>query len=588
MTARRLAAILAADVVGYSRLVSADERDALARLGALRRDIIEPNIAKYSGRLFKVMGDGFLAEFASAVQAVTCAVAIQKEAEERASELEDIKRMRLRIGIHVGDVIVEGDDLMGDGVNIAARLESIAAPGGISISRAVHDQVRDRIEVSFDDKGEIALKNIARPVQVFSVAGLRNAAARPSAEAAPLLALPDKPSIAVLPFQNMSGDPEQEYFADGMVEDIITALSRFKLLFVIARNSSFTYKGKTVDIKQVGRELGVRYVLEGSVRKAGGKVRITGQLIDAATGSHLWADKIDGSLEDIFDLQDQVTARVVGAIAPRLDQAEIERASRKPLENLDAYDCYLRGLACKQTAGDRAKNDEALKFFCRAIEFNPQMASAYGWAAFCYHSRKVNGWISDKERELAEARRLLESAVKFGHDDAGTLARAAMGFGVLFHEFDKAAVLVDQAVAINPNLAHAWKVRGWLSIFQGQNEQALEQLDRSMRLNPIDPENYDTEAAKSTALGRLRRFDEACQWAARALTHQPKSLPALRAACVAQAYTGRLDDAREMLRRMLEIDPATRISYLRETLPITREEDWELSVQGYRLAGMPE
>lgn len=216
------------------------------------------------------------------------------------------------------------------------------------------------------------------------------------------------------------------------------------------------------------------------------------------------------------------------------------------------------------------------------------MASAYGWAAFCYHSRKVNGWISDKERELAEARRLLESAVKFGHDDAGTLARAAIGFGVLFREFDKAAVLVDQAVAINPNLAYAWKVRGWLSIFLGQNEQALEQLDRSMRLNPIDPENHDTEAAKSTALGRLTRFDEACQWAARALTHHPKSLPALRAACVAQAHTGRLDDAREMLRRMLEIDPATRISYLRETLPITREEDWELSVQGYRLAGMPE
>jgi TolB-like protein/class 3 adenylate cyclase/Tfp pilus assembly protein PilF len=555
---RRLAAILAADVAGFSALMERDEEGTYARIGSLRREVIEPRLSEHQGRLIKTTGDGFLAEFASPIAALRCALAIQS------AQLDDSNALRLRIGLNLGDVIIEeSGDVYGEGVNVAARLEALAEPGGILISGKIHSEVEGKVEGSFEDRGEQQVKNITRPVHIYAVRPVGTSKASTATMSAPNvtqpLQLPDKPSIAVLPFQNMSGDPEQEYFADGMVEDIITALSRFKSLFVIARNSSFTYKGKAVDIKQVGRELGVRYVLEGSVRKASGKVRITGQLIDAATGSHLWADKIDGSLEDIFDLQDQVTASVVGAIAPKLDQAEIERVKRKPAENLDAYDCYLRGLACRTAVGDRGKNDEALRFFYRAIELDPQMAPAYGWAAICYHRRKNYGWISDKERDLAEARRLLESAVKLGHDDAGTLARAATGFGNLLREFDKAAVLADQAVAINPNLANAWKVRGWISIWHGQNEQALEQLDRSMRLNPIDPENYDTEAAKSVALGRLRRFDEACHWAARALMRQPKSLPALRAACVAHAHAGRLDDAREMLRRMLEIDPATRI-----------------------------
>jgi TolB-like protein/class 3 adenylate cyclase len=339
---RRLAAILAADVVGYSRLVSADEADALKRLGALRRDVIEPNIASHSGRLFKIMGDGFLAEFASAVQGVSCALAIQAETEAAASDFDDARKMRLRIGIHVGDVMVEGEDLMGDGINIAARLESIASPGGISISRAVHDQVRDRIKVMFDDKGEVALKNIARPVQVFAVAGANSAAPVNVTPAA--LALPDKPSIAVLPFQNMSGDPEQEYFADGIVEDIITALSRFKSLFVIARNSSFTYKGEAVDIKRVGRELGVRYILEGSVRKVGARIRITGQLVDTSTGAHIWADKFDRELDDIFALQDEITEKVAAVIEPNITRAEIDRAARPRPDNLTAYDYFVRYL----------------------------------------------------------------------------------------------------------------------------------------------------------------------------------------------------------------------------------------------------
>src|SRR5438552_9477591 len=340
----------------------------------------------------------------------------------REHEGTQAKRIEFRIGIHLGDIIIDDNDIFGDGVNIAARLESIAVPGGISISRAVHDQVRDRINVCFDDKGEIALKNIARPVQVFAISGAKESKTTVSPESKPALALPDKPSIAVLPFTNMSGDPEQDYFADGMVDDIITALSHFKALFVIARNSSFTYKGRAVDVKQVGRELGVRYVLEGSVRKAGNRVRITEQLVDTATGAHLWAERFDGGLGDIFDLQDQVTESVVGAIAPAVEKAEIERAKRKPTESLDAYALYLRGLAKFYQLASRQANGEALRLFNSAIELDPDFASAYGRAASCYAFAKMNGWISVTANEIAKVTRLAQRAVELGKDDPIALA----------------------------------------------------------------------------------------------------------------------------------------------------------------------
>ena len=377
-----LTAILAADVAGYSRLIGADEEGTLAQLKAFRKTLVDPTIAKHRGRIVKTTGDGMLVEFASAVDAARCAVEVQRGMAGENTEIPQAKRIEFRIGIHLGDIIIDDNDIFGDGVNIAARLESIAVPGGISISRAVHDQVRDRINVCFDDKGEIALKNIARPVQVFAISGAKESKTTVSPESKPALALPDKPSIAVLPFTNMSGDPEQDYFADGMAEDIITALSHFKALFVIARNSSFTYKGRAVDVKQVGRELGVRYVLEGSVRKAENRVRITGQLVDTATGAHLWADRFDGGLGDIFDLQDQVTESVVGAIAPAVEKAEIERAKRKPTESLDAYALYLRGLARFYQYASRQANDEALRLFNSAIELDPDFASAYGRAPF--------------------------------------------------------------------------------------------------------------------------------------------------------------------------------------------------------------
>ena len=443
---RRLAVILVADVVGYSKLVGSDEPGTLAKLAALRRDLIDPIIGKHSGRLFKAVGDGFLVEFASAVQAVTCAVEIQNAGPP----------LPLRIGIHLGDVVVQGDDLMGDGVNVAARIESVADAGGIAISRQVRDQVRDKLDVELIDKGEVELKNIARPVRIFMVAG---GTSRQAPVAAPILALPDKPSIAVLPFQNMSGDPEQEYFTDGMVEDIITALSRFKSLFVIARNSSFTYKGKAVDVRQVGRELGVRYVLEGSVRKAANRLRISGQLVDAATGGHLWADHFDGVLEDVFELQDRLTSSVVGAIAPKLEQAETERAMHKPTESLDAYDCYLRAVLSDYKASrelNKEASEEALRLSYRAIELDPEYSSAYGIAAFCYYTRFHHRWMADRPHELAEAQRLARRVIDLGHDDALALGRSGIALAWLADDLDTGRALIDRALALNPNLEQAW------------------------------------------------------------------------------------------------------------------------------------
>jgi TolB-like protein len=385
---RRLAAVLAADIAGYSTLMGADEARAVRDLKG-HQAVVLPMVAEFGGRVIDTAGDGILAEFPSVVNAVKCAVAIQSKMAERNSAIEAECRMQFRVGINIGDVVYDEVRIYGDGINVAARLEGIAEPGGICISSKVYEEINGRIELAFEDIGEQQLKNIARKVRVYRVR--LNSVAPTAAQ----LALPDKPSIAVLPFQNMSGDPEQDYFADGIVEEIITALSRIRWLFVIARNSSFTYKGRAVDVKQVGRELGVRYVLEGSVRNAANRVRVTGQLIDSATGAHLWADRFDGALDDVFDLQDKVTASVVGAIAPKLQQAEIERAKRKPTDSLDAYDHFLRGMASIHL-GTRQDIDEALRLFYRAIELDRDFASAYGMAAWCFVWRKVNGWIGNR------------------------------------------------------------------------------------------------------------------------------------------------------------------------------------------------
>jgi adenylate cyclase len=589
MTARRLAAILAADVVGYSKLIGEDEAGTLAALREIRRGIVNPVMTDHGGRIFKLMGDGLLAEFPSAVEAVRAAIGIQEGIRQRNAGLSSGRSIDVRIGVHQGDVVVEGMDLLGDGVNIAARLEALAEPGGICISGRVHEDAAGKITLDAQDLGEQSLKNIARPVRAYrvSVVSARSSAREQTAER-PILPLPDKPSIAVLPFQNMSGDPEQEYFADGMVEDIISGLSRISWLFVIARNSSFTYKGKTVDVKQVGRELGVRYVLEGSVRKSGARLRITGQLIDATTGGHIWADRFDGALEDVFDLQDQITASVVGTIEPRLQRAEIERACRKPTENLDAYDYFLRAMASFHHL-TKDSTREAKRLYQHAIELDPSYASAYGMAAWCVVHLKTNGWLVDPEREIAEGVKLARQAAASGKDDPTALWSSGDSLAYLAGEVEVGAIQVDRAIVLNPNLAMAWGVSGWLRVYLGQQANAIEHFERAMRLSPLDSFAYFSYAGMAYAHVLSERYDEAVFWSRKAINEQPNWATTLRIGAIAYALSGRVAEAREAIAGQLEIDPDLRVGNLQRVVgPYRQSEDTARLVKGMRLAGLPE
>lgn len=583
---RKLAAVLAADVVGFSRLTGADEDRTLARLRALRSDLIDPTIAVHNGRTVKWTGDGALVEFRSVVEAVRCAIEIQNSMVERNAGLQPERRIEFRIGIHLGDVVEESDgDLMGDGVNIAARLEGIAQPGAICLSEDAYRQVKSRLDIAISDLGEAKLKNIVEPMHVYSLQF--GGADRAATSTAPVLSLPDKPSIAVLPFQNMSGDPEQEYFADGTVEDIITALSRFRQLFVIARNSCFVYKGRAVDVKQVSHDLGVRYVLEGSVRKAASRIRITAQLIDASTGIHLWAERFDGGLEDIFDLQDQVTARVVGEIAPKLEQAEIERAKRKPTESLDAYNHYLRGTA-NVNQWTRASNDEALRSFYKAIELDPEFAAAYGMAAWCYIWRKLNGWVGDHAQETSEGVRLAKRAVELGKDDAVALCRGGHAFSWFLHDLDNSAAFIDRALALNPNLAAAWNLSGWVRAYRGELDLAIEHQARAMRFSPIDPILYNMHVGTAFAHFLAGRYDEASEWANKALREQPNYPAATRILAASKALLGQLSEAHDAMANLRTFDPSLRVSNVSELYPVRRPEDLAKLVEGLRKAGLPD
>ncbi|WP_026187274.1 winged helix-turn-helix domain-containing protein [Ensifer sp. BR816] len=401
------------------------------------------------------------------------------------------------------------------------------------------------------------------------------------------LVLPDKPSIAVLPFQNLSGDPEQDYFADGVVEDIIAALSRLRWLFVIARNSSFTYKGRAVDVKEVGRELGVRYVLEGSVRKSGNKLRMTGQLIDATTGTNLWAERFEGTLSDIFELQDQMAESVVGAIAPQLERAEIERAKRKPTDSLDAYDYYLRGMA-KLHSGTREAIETALPLFYRATELDPEFAAAYGMAAWCHFWRKVNGWMTDRPREIAEGARLARLAVELGRDDAVALTRGGHALGHLAGDLDSGIALLDRAKYLNPNLAPAWFLGGFLRAFRGETDAAIEHLEHAVRLSPLDPEMFRMQAGTALAHFFAGRFDSASAWAEKAAGNLPSFLVAVSLVAASHALAGRMDKARQAMQRLRALDPSLRVSNLKDWLPIHRPEDLAALADGLRLAGLPE
>jgi adenylate cyclase len=547
---RRLAAILTADVAGYSRLIGADEGGTLERLRALRRELFDPKIAEYKGRLVKSTGDGLLVEFGSVVDALRCAVEVQYEMNGRNAAMPPDNRIEFRIGINVGDIVVEDGDIFGDGVNVAARLEALAEPGGICVSARVQEDAAGRLDLAFDDLGEQQLKNIARPVRAYRViTSDRPATPRFSTG----LPLPDKPSIAVLPFANMSGDPEQEYFADGVVEDIITALSRVGWFFVIARNSSFTYKGRMVDIKQVGRELGVRYVLEGSIRKAANRVRITCQLIEASTGHHIWADRFEGALDDIFDLQDRITESVVGAITPSLRRAEISRAYAKPTDSLDAYDLYLRGLERHYTRQPSA-SDTAVALLQRAIQIDPDYALAKALLGDVYAWRCAAGW-GDQEVERASAVKLAREAIASNWDDPDTLRYAAHAISYFAREHEVALSTLDRALRLNPNGAQVLMIAGWVHLHASDPEPAFDCFERAMRLSPVDQEMGSMLWGTGVAHLMLGHNDEALasiQAATRAMPNYPTIHRALAFALV---RVGRVDEARQAMSQALQLEP---------------------------------
>ena len=575
---RRLAAILAADVVGYSRLMGADEEGTLARLRAHRRELIDPKIAVHKGRIVKTTGDGLLVEFSSVVEAVACAVAVQKGMDEHNAGVPPAERIEFRIGINLGDVIVEDGDIHGDGVNIAARLEALADPGGISISAMVHDQVHSRIDCAFADLGEQGLKNIARPLRVYRVE-IGSRPTQPLASEIPAVpALPDKPSIAVLPFQNLSGDAEQEYFVDGMVEEIITALSRIRWLFVIARNSAFTYKSQAVDVKQVGRELGVRYVLEGSVRKAAGRVRITGQLIEAQTGAHLWADRFDGSLENIFDLQDQVATSVAGVIEPALRAAETRRTAARPTADATAYDLYLRALPVFYTL-TKTGILEALRLLEQAIARDPGYGPALAWAAMCHLWRYFDGWTDDAETTRREGVGLAKRAIEVAGDDPAVLANAALALAQFGEDIGVMMILVERCLALDPSSARGWYVSGLLHLWAGNTGLAIEHVETSLRLSP-----RERLGAHLSVIGTAhlldRQFDAAITTLQLAIHERPTNPPPCRSLASCYALMGRLDDARETIARLRAITPVV----IPHALPWRNPEHRELWLTGLQLA----
>jgi adenylate cyclase len=548
---RRLAAIVSADVVGYSLLMGRDESATLAGLKAHRQELIDPTIAEYGGRIVKTTGDGLLLEFPSVVDAMRCAVDVQRGMAERNAGMPPDQRIDFRVGINVGEIIVENDDIFGDGVNVAARLQELALPGGICVSGRVHEDAHGKLDVTFEDAGEQELKNIARPVRVHRILlgeGPGGSELATGTSTRPPLALPDRPSIAVLPFQNMSGDPEQEYFADGMVEEIITALSRIRSLFVIARNSSFTYKGQAVDVKRVGRELGVRYVLEGSVRRAGQRLRITAQLIEATTGEHLWADRFDGSMEDVFDLQNQVAVSVAGIIEPTLEAAEIRRSKARPTNDLTAYDLYLRAFPHLRS-WQKEGMVSALDLFGEAVKRDSHYGSALAFAARWHQNLSVQGWTNDPESNRREGVDLARRALGAAADDPVVLVNAAYVLSYFGEDIDAAIDLIDRALALNPSFADGWRNGGFVRLWAGQSEPAINYFETSLRLSP-----RENRAGAFFGIGMAhlvaRRFEDAKVMLLRALQERPTWVPTHRSLASCYAHMGRLDEAREVVRRL--------------------------------------
>ncbi len=578
-TRRKLAAILAADVVGYSRLMGEDEVGTLAALKAHSKELIDPKITEHEGRVIKLMGDGMLVEFPSVVEAVQCAVEIQRALTQRNAGVPENRRLEFRIGVNLGDVIIDGDDIYGDGVNVAARLEGLAEPGGICVRRAVRNQVRDKLPVVFEDLGEVEVKNIIRPVRVFRVL-----LEPPSAFDAPP-PLPDKPSIAVLPFANMSGDPEQEYFADGIAEDIITNLSRIHWLFVIARNSSFAFKGQAVDIQGVARKLGIRYVLEGSVRKAANQVRVTAQLIDARSRSHLWAERYDRELADIFAVQDEITQSVAAAIEPRLLAAEGLRSESRSPADFDAWDFVMRALA-KFWRITKTDSEEAIGLLRQAVERHPDYGPAHSMLAFVLSFSGHMGWIPvDDARELA--RPAARRAVMI--DDADPWAHLGLGYlHIIDRQTDYAVTEFKRAIELNANSAAAHGFLGAALALGGHSEEAIPELEQAMRLSPQDPQNAYFVHCIAVAHYLAGHYEQAVDWARRSVQMRSDFIPAHRMLCASLAQHGLIDEATVLLSRIRELQPDISRSLLERASPLATPSDMAHFLEGMHKAGLPE
>jgi adenylate cyclase len=577
---RKLAAILAADVAGYSKLMGEDETGTLDALRELRQDLLRPTVEDHRGEVIKSMGDGWLVEFASVVDAVNCALQVQET-------LASHEVIKLRIGIHIGDIVHEDEDIYGDGVNIAARLQEISEPGGVALSGRARDFLDGKLAHGFFDAGEKELKNIADAVRVFLSGDQEIDQSINASNVDAALSLPDKPSIAVLPFDNMSGDPEQEHFADGIAEDVNTALSRFSSLFVVARNSSFTYKGQAVDIARVGRELGVRYVVEGSVRKAGNRVRITAQLIDAVTGNHLWADRFDGRLDDIFDLQDQITEQIVVAVEPEIAVRERDRARRKPPGSLDAWELLQRGLShCYRF--NKTDRPEAIRLFREAIAVDPEFALAHAHVSFSLSSSLLWGYVENRAEIAASARASAERAVSLDMNEP--LAHCVLGRAHIFDGEVEIGISENKAaIAINPNFARGHRGLGLAYYYgAGQAEQALPHFDTTLRLSPRDPIRWVTLMFKGSVLRDLGRHDEAIAHCREACQFPDAPFgPQLLLAC-ALVEAGQITEAKEAVGKAIQLEPALSIDFYRSTIPGAHENYMNSLFDSMRKVGVPE
>ncbi len=582
---RRLAAILAADVVGYSRLMGADEEGTLAHLKAHRRELIDPKITEHRGRIVKTTGDGILIEFPSVVDAVRCAIDVQRGMADRNASAPPERRIEFRVGINVGDIIIDGDDIHGDGVNVAARLEALAEPGGICASLVVRDQVRDKLDLTFEDMGEREMKNIVRPMRVYRVAPPASGSVATQLQT-PVLSLPDKPSIAVLPFQNMSGDPEQEFFSDGMAEDIITALSKLRWFFVIARNSTFAYKGKPVDVRQVARELGVRYVLEGSVRKGGNRLRITTQLVDATTGNHIWAERYDREVADIFAVQDEITQSVVSAIEPQLYAAEHVRIQSKPPESLDAWGCVIQALwhLARVTGED---TEQAKHFLKRAIALSSRYAKAHSLLAWA-ELNAVGRGSSDMKTALPLAEHHARAAL--GLDDTDPWTYFAIAVVETYQSrYPEAVAAYQRAIELNPNFAMAY---GWMAsalAFDGKADEALKLVHQAMRMSPQDPFNAWYLFFAAAAYYTAERYTDAIGYLQKVLRERPNYFPARRHLAACYVGLGQIDEARRNISGVLRLQPNSSVK--RDAygyVMFGRSADQERYAAALRKAGLPE